>query len=146
MQLQEAQNTVWVQQTPSPQTTQEALGRLNETLQQCLEAFQANQLIQAQMSLEDTLAQTLIAMKSLGIEAERGLLRAVARMRQSPGQRFFIIYPDRVEIRVSGEFRGGWPLFTHDDYVATLQVARELQCEILHTDAQQLDLFEAAHV
>ncbi len=141
MQLNDAQITAWGQQQPPPQTTQEALGRLHETVQNCLKAFQGDQLVHTQAHLEDTLLQTLVAMRSLGLEADRGLMRALARGKQSVEQRFFLIFPDRVEIRVAGEYRGGWPLYTQDDYAATLQVARDLRCEVQHTDAQQLDLF-----
>lgn len=143
MHLQEAQETVWSQQNPAPQTTQEALGRLLKTVQGALESFESDQLVQAQMGLEDGLVQVLVAMRTLGLDPERGLMRAMTRMRQTPGKRIFLIYPDRVEIRVSGEYRGGWPLYTDDDYAATLQVARELRCDIVHTDAKQMDLFQA---
>ncbi|MBY0405209.1 MAG: hypothetical protein K2X66_15025 [Cyanobacteria bacterium] len=142
MNLLEAQQAVWNHQTQPPQTTQEALARLQKNVQRVVDAFACDQLVQAQMSLEDGLAQVLVTMKSFGMDPERALLRSITRMRQTTEKRFFLIYPDRVEIRVSGEYRGGWPLYTEEDYIAAIQVARELHCEIIHTDAQQLDLFE----
>jgi hypothetical protein len=53
-----------------------------------------------------------------------------------------VVFQDRVEIQVAGEKRGGWPLYTEEDYQATLQVAQELRCDVVHQEVHQLGLFE----
>jgi hypothetical protein len=67
-------------------------------------------------------------------------------MKQASAHRTFHIYPDRVEIWVAGEHRGGWPLYTEEDLQSTLNMARELSCEVHYADGRQLELFrEVSH-
>ncbi len=142
MQLDEALNMIWAQQVVRPQTSKEALGRLSESIRYCLEAFEQDQLVHTQVLLEDTLPQILIAMKTLGIEPSAALRRAMSRMSQQSNQRAFHIYPDRVEIWAEGECRGNWPLYSDEDYRNVTRLARELGCEIIHSDSRQLGLFQ----
>lgn len=139
--LEEAQAMAWAQQPAPPNTSREALARLAETVQRGLEAFDGDRLLQAQSLLEDSLSQVLVALKSLGIEAEPGLKRALARLLVQPGQRAFHVFEDRVEIWADGECRGTWPLYTEEDYRNVSKLALELGCPLIHQEARQLELF-----
>ena len=142
--LAQAQHIAWLRQNPTPATSREALGRLLETTRLCLEAFDEDQLLSAQNNLEDVLIQALVAMKSLSIQPDQALQRALARMQDNCGKRAFYIFEDRVEVRVQGEMRGEWPLYSQQDYQMALNLARELGCDVVHEEACQLGLFQHA--
>lgn len=117
-----------------------------ETTRLCLEAFDTDQLLSAQNNLEDVLIQLLVAMKSLNIQPDQALQRALARLDDNSGKRAFHIFEDRVELRVQGEIRGEWPLYSQQDYQMALNLARELNCDVLHEEACQLGLFQHARL
>jgi hypothetical protein len=144
--LAQAQHMAWLRQNPAPTTSREALGRLMETTRLCLEAFDEEHLLSAQNGLEDVLIQTLVAMKSLSIQPDQALQRALARMQDNGGKRAFHIFEDRVELRVQGEIRGEWPLYSQQDYQMALNLARELNCDVVHEEACQLGLFQHARL
>lgn len=144
MDLNQAQQSAWLHQTEPPRTSREALGRLQESVRQCLAAFEQDQLVACQSHLESSLLQVLIAMHTFNLEAEPAYERALARMRQSGGLRAFHVYADRVEIRVGAELRGAWPLAGQADYEAALRLAHELGCDVIHEEALQLELFDHA--
>jgi len=139
--LTQAQHLAWLRQHPTPATSREALGRLLETARLCLEAFDQDQLLTAQTNLENVMIQTLIAMKSLSIQPDQALQRALGRLQDNQGKRAFYIFTDRVEIRVQGEIRGEWPLYSQHDYQQALTLAHELGCDVIHEEACQLGLF-----
>ena len=144
--LTQAQHLAWLKQNPTPATSREALGRLLETTRLCLEAFDEDRLLSAQNGLEDVLIQTLIAMKSLNIQPDHALQRALSRLDEQNGKRAFHIFEDRVELRVQGEIRGEWPLYSQQDYQMALNLARELNCDVVHEEACQLGLFQHARL
>jgi len=144
--LTQAQHLAWLKQNPTPATSREALGRLLETTRLCLEAFDEDRLLSAQTGLEDVLIQTLIAMKSLNIQPDHALQRALSRLDEQNGKRAFHIFEDRVELRVQGEIRGEWPLYSQQDYQMALNLARELNCDVVHEEACQLGLFQHARL
>ncbi len=145
MTLEEAQQTLWIHQQDTPKTTQEALARASQAMIECIGAFQNDELIMVQTRLEDTLVQILMVMKTLNVSPDCALERAITRGVQTTvqQQRAFHIYGDRVDIQVGGELRGGWPLYTHEDYEAVVALARTFGCEVTHHDSQQLALFKA---
>jgi hypothetical protein len=144
--LSQAQQLAWLHQDPAPATSREALGRTQETLRQCLAAFDSDQVAAAQSALEDVMIQVLISMRTLGLHPDQALRRALGRLRQPAGQRAFHIFPDRVEIRAQGQPRGEWPLFSQGDYESALKLARELDCDVVHEEACQLELFHRARI
>lgn len=142
--LQAIREQLWQLQPHPPKTVLDSLARIQTTVDSCIQAFQGNQWVMAQTLLEDTLAQALIATKMLDIQPDRALNRAIGRMREAASQQVFHIYADRVEIRVGSELRGGWALYTQDDYENAIQVAHTLGCDIIHHEAYQLGLFQSA--
>jgi hypothetical protein len=145
--LSSAQDLAWLHQDPPPATSREAVGRLLETARLSLDAFDRGQLIAAQSLLEDTLIQILVGMRSLDINPDQALQRGLTRLRgTSASHRAFHIYADRVEIRVHGEIRGAWPLFSQADYDGALVLAGDLGCDIIHEEACQLGLFDRGNV
>jgi hypothetical protein len=144
--LAQAQHLAWLRQHPTPATSHEALGRLLETTRLCLKSFEEEQLLTTQNTLEDVLIQTLIAMKSLSIQPDQALQRALERIQNTQAKRAFHIFTDRVEIRVQGETRGEWPLYSQHDYQQALNLARELDCDLIHEEACQLGLFNHARL
>lgn len=139
--LQQAQQLAWLHQQPAPATTRQALARLHETIRQCLELFDAQQLVGAQSLLEDSLLHSLVAMKRLNLDPDLALERALARLQAGATRKAFHIFGNRVEIRVGQDVRGSWPLYAEADYEAALQLARELGCDVVHEEASQLGLF-----
>ena len=140
--LKDAQMAAWRQTSSQPETLQEALGRLEHLVLACQKAFQTDQLVITQSTLEDLLAHVLIALKVLELDPDQSLGRALERMKSGKGRPVLQIFSDRVEIRVGDEHRGGWPLFTEADYENALQVAGSLGFEVAHQDSRQLDFFQ----
>jgi hypothetical protein len=140
--LTSAQALAWMRQDSAPATSREALGRLLETVQLGVAAFDRGRLLGAQALLEEALIRILIAMRSLDINPDQALQRGLARLQGDGGsRRAFHIYADRVEIRAQGDVRGGWPLYAQSDYDAALTLARDLGCDVIHEEACQLGLF-----
>jgi hypothetical protein len=141
--LKSAQDWAWASQKQTPETASEALGRLYETVRLLLRTFEDAQLLKSQSLLEDSLLQTLVAMRSLSMDPDAALNRGLQRLRcGNESERAFHIFSDHVEIRVHGESRGQWPLYSQGDYDAAISLARDLGCDIVHEDACQLGLFE----
>lgn len=140
--LAEAQRLAWLRQSPTTATSREALGRLLETTRLALDSFDADQLLSTQNCLEDALVRTLIAMKSLNMQPDHALQRALGRLKSGNTQGAFHIFADRVEIHAQGEIRGEWNLFSQSDYEAALRLARELGCDVIHEESCQLGLFQ----
>lgn len=140
--LTEAQRLACLQQKNAFATSREALGRLLETARFALESFDEEQLLTTQTSLEDALVRTLIAMKTLNMQPDQALHRALVRLREGNPQGAFHIYADRVEIQAQGEIRGEWTLYSQSDYEAALHLARELGCAVIHEESCQLGLFQ----
>jgi hypothetical protein len=141
--LDDLQQLAWLRQSRKPETNREVLSHLAETARCCLSAFEENQLVLAQTTLDDLLVETLIAMQTLEIRPSLAVKRAINRLEQPAGSRLFHVFTDRVEIRVNQEIRGQWPLFTMNDYQAALRLAHELGCDVIHEEAYQLKLFTA---
>ncbi len=143
MDLNQAQQSAWLQQPTPPETSREALGRLKEGIRLCLGAFEEGKVLLSQQQLENILADVLVAMHTFNLQAGPAFERALARRRQDR-RRAFHVYADRVEIRVGPELRGTWPLTSQQEYEAALQLALELGCDVVHEEALQLPLFEHA--
>ena len=140
--LKSAQEWAWQNQSSAPETASEALGRLYETVRLLRQAFDESQLLKSQGLLEDTLVQTLISMQSLSMNPDAALARGLERLRGGNApERAFHIFADHVEIRVHGESRGQWQLYSQHDYDAAMKLARDLGCDVIHEDACQLGLF-----
>lgn len=140
--LDDIQKLVWLKQGAKPETNREVLARLSEGAKVCLNAFSDNQLVKAQAALDDLLVHVFIAMQSLELRPSQAIQRALSRMEKYPDNRFFHVYTDRVEIRVNKEVRGAWPIYTMSDYQAALRLAHELECDVIHEEAYQLELFQ----
>lgn len=140
--LTEAQRLACLQQSGTPATSREALGRLLETARLALDSFDEDQLLTTQTSLEDALIRTLIAMKSMNMQPDQALHRALGRLKEGNPQGAFHIYADRVEIHAQGEIRGEWTLYSQSDYESALNLARELGCDVIHEESCQLGLFQ----
>ncbi|MBX2860566.1 MAG: hypothetical protein KTR14_04990 [Vampirovibrio sp.] len=140
--IREVQQEAWISVAEPPQTTRQGLEALQQKVAKCLEQLQDEQLPQCQSSLEDALLQTLVAMKTMNLDADRGFERAVARQQvTSLRQRAFHVYPDRVEIWAGAEIRGGWPLYTPEDVEAVVTLASQFECEVVYRDTKQMPLF-----
>jgi hypothetical protein len=118
--------------------------------QAAYQCWQAQQDVGTQTHLEDVLLLVLTAMERFGLDANRGLIRALERtkatneasaMGAGGEQRVFVLYPDWVDIRVGNEIRGGWPLHSPDDVAAARQLADDLGCLCETPQGQQLALF-----
>ncbi len=140
--LTEAQQLAWLQQGAAPVTSREALGRLLETTRLALESFDEDQLLTTQASLENALLRALVAMKSMNMDPDQSLKRALDRLKGGNTQGAFHIFADRVEIHAQGEIRGEWFLYGQSDYEAALNLARELGCDVIHEESCQLGLFQ----
>ena len=142
MTLKEAQDRVWQELGYTQMPMAEAMGKLLHRVSLSEKAFGNDQWVSAQTELEESFAQLLLVSRMMGIDLDRALMRVMTRHQEANVQRVFVVFQDRVEIQVAGEKRGGWPLYTEEDYQATLQVAQELRCDVVHQEVHQLGLFE----
>jgi hypothetical protein len=140
--LSEAQRLACMHPQGAATTSREALGRLLETARMALDSFDEDHLLTTQTSLEDALVRTLMAMKSMNMNPDQALHRALGRLKEGNPQGAFHIYADRVEIHVQGEIRGEWTLYSQSDYENALHLARELGCDVIHEESCQLGLFQ----
>jgi hypothetical protein len=147
MHLAEALNACWEHQPEPPQTHLEALQRLHGTVRDCLRNFEQGHAVRSQEQLEASLVATLVAIRCFGLDPDRAIVRALSRQAwlQTRSQGTFHLLPDRVEIWVCGELRGGWPVFSPEDYQTAYRLARELDCSVLSGEdaVSQLSLFAA---
>jgi hypothetical protein len=144
MDLKTALETAWLSQSPPPQTSLEALHRLQHTIQLAVQSNTNDQVVQTQSRLEDSLVLTLVCFKQFGLDVERAFERAISRAKPSKSDsQCFYLYPDRVEIVVAGDYRGGWPVFTQEDIDSVYKVAQDLNCEVVirNEEISQLDFF-----
>ncbi len=139
--LASAQQIAILHESKPALTVREAIGRFSETARLCLESLDAGQWVTAQELLEDSLIQTLLAMRSLDVNPDHALRRGLTRLEKGTERRAFHIFADRVEIRVHDDIRGEWPIYTQADYDNALKLAYELGCNVVHKDGQQLGLF-----
>lgn len=124
-------------------SVKEAVSHLNEEVSDCLNALLRGDKKTAQSELEDAFSCLLIAFKTLNICPDEAINRQIEKMKQLPG-RVMYIYPDRVEIRVNNEIKGGWSIWSADDLRDAEKMAREFNCEIVNNgkddDSRQLSL------
>jgi hypothetical protein len=122
-------------------TALESLKRLSAQVQTTLHALEADQWLSAQQTLEDCLPLLLSAFDRLGLDPDRAFARSVARYSQA--EKAFYLYPDRVEIRVGNELKGGWELANPEEWWSARAMAAELNCPVFILEGRQLDLFQS---
>lgn len=140
MDLKKATELIWENRRYNTASEVETLSHLNEEVAESLKAMLRGDRQTAQSELEDAFACLLIAFKTLNIKPEDAILRQVNKMK-THSKRIMHIFPDRVEIRVDNEIRGGWAIWSADDLKEAEKMAREFSCEIVKEDqSQQLTL------
>ncbi len=138
MDFKEAIELIWKNRKYKTTSEKEAVSHLNEEVAESLSALLRGDKEKAQAELEDALSCLLIAFKTLGINPEEAIHRQVSKMKEQP-DRVMHIYSDRVEIRVNGEIKGGWSIWSADDLREVEKMAREFNCEVIKED-QSLQL------
>jgi len=140
------QQLLWAEQSTPPKTMEESLARVSQSLLESIQAFQDNQLVTAQTALENTFAQTLLALKVFEVDPNRALARALNRLTQEKTEpRRFKLYDDFVEIYVGSALKGGWLLHGQDDHDAAVALAQTFGCLVEWSNCKQLSLFDQPH-
>ncbi len=140
MDLKKAAELIWENRRYKAASETEALSHLNEEVAESLKAILCGKRDIAQAELEDAFSCLLIAFKTMDINPEEAVLRQIAKMKE-PAKRIMHIFPDRVEIRVDNEVRGGWAIWSVDDLKEAEKMAREFNCELVKEDrSNQLTL------
>lgn len=140
MELKKAIELIWENRRYKTASETEALSHLNEEVAESLKAMLRGDRQTTQNELEDAFSCLLIAFKTLKINPEDAVMRQVNKMKKH-SKRIMHIFPDRVEIRVDNEVRGGWAIWSADDFKEAEKMAREFNCEIVKEDqSQQLTL------
>jgi hypothetical protein len=143
MDLQEAVTMARSVSSPQDETICDVLSKLAQSASQAHQAYALHQDITAQHQLEKTFLYLLHAFERFDLDPQRCLYRAIASLQRFNGERAFHILPDRVEIRVGQICKGGWPIYTQEDYDQALALALEMNATIHHEEGKQLELFQA---
>jgi len=140
VELKKAIELIWENRRYKTASETETLSHLNEEVAESLKAMLCGNREKAQTELEDALSCLLIAFKTLDIDPEGAVLRQISKMKE-PSKRIMHIFPDRVEIRVDNEIRGGWAIWSADDLREAEKMAREFNCKVVKEDkSNQLTL------
>lgn len=142
--LQQAQTLARAKHPEPPRTIQDALALVLSQAQAARQALQNQAYLPAQARLEEVLVSTLLALSAFDVQAESAFWRVLDRYaKQQKMHQRMVLYPERVELWVGNQQKGGWPLFSEADYQNCLQMAEQLGCELEErTQAMdQLNLF-----
>lgn len=120
---------------------QEGLASLAQLIAHCQSALTQGQVVQMQTQLENLLANLLIVMQRMNIDAESGLNRAVERLANGSEGFTMIFTPHQAALYYMGCQQGTYPIATKEDYETCLALAHGMGCQIIHQDSQQLALF-----
>jgi len=144
MQVKEIQQLHRTAFDQGPQSALESLTQLEATVRRSLESLKAGHTPQAQMFLENSFTQMMMAFHFLNLNLEHVVKREKAR-REGHGQpeqdRVILVFSDHAELRVGGELRGTIPLYSEDDYRELREIAQLFQCRVEQAHHIQLDLF-----
>lgn len=143
MEIKEAVNIIWQNRRYESASVTEVLSHLNEEVAESLKAMLKNDRLKAQHELEDALSCLFIAFHMLGIDPEEAVKRQIDRMNISPEKTMYI-FPDRVEIRVGNNVKGGWAIWSAEDLAEALKVAQEFNCKVIKEDFFETDFSEEA--
>lgn len=130
MKLTEAIDLIWINRRYDTSSETEAISHLNEEVAESLKALLRGDREKAVHELEDALSCMLIAFKVLNLDPEKIVWSQINRMKTQP-QRVMHIYSNKVEIKVGDEIKGGWAIWSHDDFKEAKKMAKEFKCEIL---------------
>jgi histidinol dehydrogenase len=144
MDLQEAQTLACSISSPQDETLSDVLFMLAQSATQAQQAYTQQHDVTAQQQLENTFLYLLNAFNRLDLDLQRGLYRAMTRLKQFKGERAFHIFEDRVEIRVGQVWRGGWSIYSQEDYQHALALAAEMNATVIYAQGKQLELFKGA--
>lgn len=130
MELKEAVELIWQNRRYDTSSDTEAISHLNEEVAESLKALLKGDRETAQNELEDALSCLFIAFKVLNLDPEQVVFRQINRMKSSTNKTMHI-FADRVEIRVGGEIRGGWAIWSADDLKEAQKTAMEFKCKVI---------------
>lgn len=122
-------------------TGQESLANLAQMVGHCQSALEQGQTIQLQTQMENLLANLLIVMQVMNIDADAGLARASERIQNSDEFLTMVFSPGEAALYNMGLRQGVYPIASKEDYDTCLALAHGLGCQIIHQDSQQLALF-----
>lgn len=121
--------------------------QLHETVAAAWQACQSGDTDQSQQLLATALPQLMHALHTLGVDPVQALRRqTVPPIPQEPGKRLLYIEGNRVEVRVDGELRGSWSIWSIADLKEVCRLAEEFDCALVYSiDAtQSLDMRQGA--
>lgn len=126
-----------------PITGLEALRQLKAATDKALGYFEEGNTPFAQNYLERSLTFMMLAFHYLNLDIEKVVAREAFRQKadNTLHERVILVFGDHAELRVSGELRGTFPLYTEEDYAEVRQIAQLFECRLEHADHVQLDLF-----
>lgn len=130
MELKEAVELIWENRRYDTSSETEAISHLNEEVAESLKALLKGDREKSQNELEDALSCLFIAFKVLNIDPEQVVQRQINRMKSQTNKTMHI-YSNKVEIRVGGEVRGGWAIWSADDLKEAQKTAMEFKCKVI---------------
>jgi len=130
VQLKEAVDLIWQNRRYITLDPKQALSHLNEEVAESLNAFLRNDEERAGEELGDALACLFIAIKVLGMDAEKMVRLQVEKM-QKREDKVMIITEKRAKIYVNGELKGGWSIWGPEDRDQARQIAIEFGCKVV---------------
>lgn len=144
MQLKEAQQLLSNLTHRSPSLS-DGLRELKAATQRAHEYAQNQHSVMAQLYLEHCFSLLMQCFHYMNIQADQVVTREYQRDQgqlTDQSERVILMFSDHAELRVNGELKGTFPLYSEQDYTQLQEIAQLFQCRVDHADHIQLTLFE----
>lgn len=129
--LNRAIEVIWDNRKYTTNDPKTAISHLNEEVARSLQALLKGDLEQAKSELEDAMSCLFIAMKVLEVDPEVAVQQQVEKMRKK-NQRIMVLKQNKAEIYVNNELKGGWSLWSPEDFKEAEKLAGEFGCEVVY--------------
>ncbi|MCA9788505.1 MAG: hypothetical protein KC476_03510 [Cyanobacteria bacterium HKST-UBA06] len=128
------------------ETARDALVQLQVSSKKALQYLDQSNPVMAQGCVEQCFTTMMCVLHYLNIDIEQLVKREQRRQNQNKYgtmNRVIMVFADHAELRVEGELRGTFPLYTDEDAQDIQDIAQVFQCRIEYADHVQLTMFDA---
>lgn len=136
MDLKKAIEIIWENRKYTTNDPKTAISHLNEEVAGSLKALLKGDIEKAKKELQDAMSCLFIAMKVLEVDPEEAVQNQVEQMTKK-NNRIMFLKKDKVEIYVNGELKGGWSVWSEEDFKEAEKLAGEFGCELVYEYKQE---------
>lgn len=126
-------------------SAKDAINQVQASAKRAMQYLEQNNPVMTQGCLEQCFTTLMCALHYLNMDLEQVVKREQNRQTQArygTTNRVIMVFADHAELRVDGELRGTFPLYTDEDAKDIKEIAQVFQCRIEYADHLQLQLFQ----